>query len=114
MPDMKVLLEIPMPMAEVKEELKNIKKRDGELGVRAGKTEEYLNEFCRMDLMKARDLYEKIEKLKIPRLRDQHIWKIVDVLPKTIDELKVVLQAYTVSVTQENMKKIVKVVDGFA
>ena len=113
MSTLKVLSETPISMAEVKEEINKIKKRDEELGVRSGKTEEYLNEFCMLDLKKARELYEKIEKLNIPRLRDQHIWKIIDLMPTNVEDLKVILQAYTISVSNENIKKIADVVKEY-
>lgn len=113
MATLKVLSETPISMAEVREELSKIKKRDEELGVRAGKTEDYLNEFCKLDIKKARELYEKVEKLNIPRLRDQHIWKIIDLMPKNVEELKVILQAYTISVSNENVKKIADIVKEY-
>ena len=36
---------------------------------------------------------------------EQGIAKIVDLLPKTTEDLKAILQAYTVTITKENMKK---------
>jgi DNA-directed RNA polymerase subunit F len=63
---------------------------------------------------KAEELKEKIEKLAIPRLKDEHIIKITDLMPANVEVLKVLLQAYTITVTQENLKKIVGVVQEFA
>jgi len=100
-------------MIALKEELAEIKKRDGELSLRGNKTEEYLNEFASLKPKQAEELYKEIEKLAIPRLRDMQINKIIDMMPASIDELKVVMQGYTVPITNENLKKMVEVVAGF-
>ena len=63
---------------------------------------------------KAEELKEKLEKLSIPRLKDEHMIKIIDLMPTNTEVLKVLLQAYTVTVTQENLKKIVGVVQEYA
>lgn len=111
MPDEEIVKEEPLTMVEMREELEEVKKRDKELNLRALKTFEYINQFTNLKSKEAKELYEKIEKLQIPRLRDQQIKKIIDLTPKTVDELKVVLQGYTLSVNNENMKKIVKVIN---
>lgn len=111
MADVNILSEKPMNIFELKEELKKIKKRDEELNFRANKTEEYLTQIP--SFKKSKELYEKIDKLKIPRLREQHINKIIDILPTTVEELKVILQGYTITVNNENLKKIVNTVNSF-
>lgn len=100
-------------MVELKQEVAKIKKRDKELGFRVGKIEEYLNIFVTLSSKQQKELEEKLEKLKIPRLKDTHIKKIADILPVNLEQLKVVLQGYTLTVTQDNMKKIVKVVADY-
>lgn len=108
-----ILSEEPIGMIELKAELKKIKKRDEELSFRLGKMEEYLNIFVELNAKQAAELEGKIENLKVPRLKDIHIKKIVDVLPVNLEQLKVVLQGYTITVTQDNMKKISAVVTEF-
>jgi len=114
MTTMKILSEKPVSMAELKNELENIKKRDKELNFRANKTEDYLNQF--VSVKKVDDVNELIKKLtalNIPRLKEQHISKIVDIMPMTVKDLKVVLQNYIVTVNNENMKKIVDTIKNF-
>ena len=48
---------------------------------------------------------------KIPRLKEIHIKKIVSLLPKTIEGLKLILQGYTITVKDEAVKKILKVLE---
>lgn len=99
-----------MNMAALKEELDTIKKRDKELSFRGTKTEEYVNEFVILKPNQAEELYKKLEKLNIPRLKDIHINKIIDTMPSSMDELKVNMQGYSLPVTNENLKKIIDTV----
>jgi len=109
----KVLSETPITMAELKEDLQNIKERDGELNFRAGKTEDYLNMFVEMDVKKVQELKQKLVDLNIPRFREEHVTKVSDVLPKTLDELKILLSGFTITVDNANMQKIVDVVKDY-
>lgn len=97
-------------MVELKDELATIKKSTKELNFRAMKTLEYLNEF--VTEKKLKELKDKIVKLDIPRLKDEYICKILDTLPRSVDDLKTVLQGYTVTVNNDNMKKVIDVVNS--
>lgn len=101
-----ILKEEPITMAEMKIELERIKERDEELNFRATKTEEYLQQFELPNKKKTEEMIKKIKGLKIPRLKDIHIVKVIDLMPDSIEEIKGILQAYPITVTQENMKKI--------
>jgi DNA-directed RNA polymerase subunit F len=109
----KILNESPLSAAEVKDELKQIRERDGELNFRATKTEDYLNQLVTLGPKKVKELKKKLEDLKITRLREQHIAKIMDVLPTTEKDVKVLVQGYAITVTKENMKKIADTVKEF-
>ena len=91
--------------------IQQIKKRDKELNFRSQKTEEHLASAAAYK--DAEKLFDKLNKLNISRLREQHIHKIIDVMPATVKDLKVVLQGYTISVSNENMKKIVDTTKSF-
>ena len=105
----KVMQETPITMAELAEELDKIKKRDNELNFRASKTEDYLNQ-SGIDKKKSKQLYKKIDELQIPRLKDVHIIKIVDLMPDDVESVKSILSGYTLTVTQDNIKKIAALV----
>ena len=111
MGDMQIISETPINMYQLKKELEKIKKRDGELNFRANRTEEYLNQIA--ELKNADNLFDKLMKLNIPRLKEQHVHKIIDVMPTTLNELKVILQSYTVTVNNDSMKKIVDTLNEF-
>ena len=111
MTDVQIISENPMNIYQLKKELDRIKKRDNELNFRANKTEEYLNQIA--TLKNADELFDRIMKLNIPRLKEQHTHKIVDITPTTLNDLKAILQAYTVTINNESMKKIVDTINEF-
>ncbi len=109
-----IIEESPVTMSELKEELKNIKKRDEELNFRAERTEEYLQQFTILKQKDAKELFKKIEKLDVPRMKADYIVKLVDIMPASPDEVKLVLQGATMTVTKENLKKIADAIKEFA
>jgi DNA-directed RNA polymerase subunit F len=66
-----------------------------------------------LEYSKAKELFDKLNKLNVPRLKENHIVKLVDLLPITVDDVKLVLQGYTITVNQENIKKIAKTIEEF-
>ncbi len=102
-----IVSEEPLLMAELKSELDKIKKRDEEPNFRVAKTEEYLDAFVEQKPTKARELVKKLQDLDIPRLKDIHIYKLVDLMPASVNEAQVILQGYSVAVSQDNLKKVI-------
>ncbi|MBI2656151.1 hypothetical protein HYX03_00240 [Candidatus Woesearchaeota archaeon] len=111
MTGMQLVSENPMNSYQLRKELERIRKRDNELNFRANRTEDYLNQIA--GLKDADKLFDKLVKLNIPRLKEQHIHKIIDITPTTLNDLKVVLQGYTITLNSESMKKIVDAVNEF-
>ena len=106
----KIISQTPMNASELHAEMKRIKGRDKELGFRAQKTLDYLESLNVLDAKKAKELMEKLLKLEVPRLRDMHFQKIIDLMPTKAKDVKTILQGYNIAVTQENCKKIADVV----
>ena len=107
-----ILEEKPVSMVELKKEMEKEKKE--EPNFRVVRTKEYLSQFVVLDIKKAQELREKIEKLKIPRLKEEYIIKILDILPTRVEDLKSILQAYTITITNDNIKRIVETVKPYA
>ncbi|TAL52097.1 MAG: hypothetical protein EPN86_05465 [Nanoarchaeota archaeon] len=105
-----VISETPMNLAELKEQIEKIKKRDGEVNVRIGRTEEYVNAFMPLAPKKGKELYDKLVALNIPRMKDQYYHKIVDILPTNMNTLKAVLRSYPITVSNDNVKKMLDTV----
>lgn len=111
MSDMEIISETPINIYILKKEIDMVKKRDKELDFRAAKTEEYLNNTGAYD--NAEQLFDKIMKLNIPRLKENQIHKIIDIMPPAVKDLKVVLQAYPITISNEGMKKIAETISEF-
>ena len=113
MTEIKVIEERPISMAELKEELKEIKKRDEELGFRTAKVAEHLDIVKVLKPKDAEEIFNKIEKLNIPRFKDMHIHKIIDLMPGSMVELKNITTGYALTVTNDNLEKILAVISEY-
>lgn len=109
----KIISEKPITIVELKEELERIKKRDKELNFRANKTDEYLNQFAKIKPKDVKEIAKKIEALKITRLKEDHIVKIIDLMPSAAEDLKSILQSYSLALSNDNLNKIVDIVKEF-
>jgi DNA-directed RNA polymerase subunit F len=110
MPDLKIISETPLSMVDAADKLKAIKKRETEIGNRATKSFEYLTAFVHVDKKKADDLASKIVALNIPRLRDRHIVKIIDMMPQDLDGLKIIFTGDNITIKPEDLKRILDVI----
>lgn len=102
----KVLSESPTNASDVKKVLEDIKDKDKELGFRAQRALDHLESIGTLSAKKAKELENALAKLEIPRMKEQHIHKLIDVLPKTPEDVKLILQGYALTVTNDNCKKI--------
>ena len=103
----------PVSLAELADHMEMITDRDEELNFRAGKTEEYVNEFAELDKDEFDELFDEINDLDVPRLKDKHIIKIIDFLPKTVKDLEVILEGYPLTLSDEDKEDIVETVTDY-
>lgn len=103
-----VISETAVDMYEVKQALKAVEKETEELGFRSQKTMEYLNEVAKLSLKDAKELRDGIAALEIPRLKEDHIAKIVDVLPVDLNDLKQLVSSFNITVKDDSLKQIVE------
>ena len=108
--DIEIIEEKPLSMAESRARIDEIKKRDKELNFRANNVKGYLDEFSNIDIKKAKDMSNKINELGIGRLKDKHIAKILDVMPKNIDQLKAIFSGENLTLKAEDLEKILEVI----
>lgn len=108
-----VLNENPLTLVELKDKLTNLKKRDKELSERGNKTKEYLDMFTSLTPKKVEVLKKKLNDLNVSRLKARHVAMIINVLPEDIDSLRTVFSGETITVKQEDLKRIVDVVNDY-
>jgi len=112
MGDTQLVSEVSICANELKKYLGKIKDRDKELDFRASKTEKYISQISTTE--KSEQLFKKLLELGIPRLKESQIHKIIDVMPLSQRDLKVVLQGYSLTLSNDASKKIIDVVKEFA
>ena len=99
----------PVSVVEVREFLSKLKGSE-ELNFRASRTEEYASQVSKLSLEKSKSLISDVEKLGVPRLKREAVIKIVDTLPSTEDDVKLVLQSFGTPISKEHVKAIADVV----
>lgn len=108
-----VLEKTAMSVVEVKEALKKIQKRDEELNFRSNRTLEYVNEVAQIKPKEAKEMVKKIKELEVPRLKDEFIKKIVDIMPRSEKSMQSLITDQSMTVSKENVKKIAAIVAEF-
>ena len=110
----KFIEEQPVSLVEVRNILHDAEKRYEELNYRSGKAKDFLDNFnIELTIKKKEELSKKLIDLNLTRLKDIHITKIIDFLPKNVDDLKIIMQAYPVSFPKKDQDAILGVVKDF-
>ncbi len=104
MVDLKVLNERSLSISEVRDILNNKDKK--ELSARGVKTLSYIDGIIQCKDKKAVEMTEKLSKLDITRLKERHIKKIVDIMPKDLDTLRTIFSGENITLKQEDLQKI--------
>lgn len=104
------MAEKPLSLADLQELLQQIEKRDQQLNFLSMKAREYLTAFVQTSPQRRQALARKLAELQLTRLKEEHIAKIVDFLPSTAQELKVVLQSYPLTLPKKDQESIVQTV----
>jgi len=102
----KILDEEYVTKAEIKEIL--AKRKDLELEQKLAK--EHAGNYKKIKVDKALKLKEDLKNLGNIKLKDDLIVKIIDILPASIDELKVVLQISLIPFSDEEIEKVFELV----
>ena len=113
MPSPGFIEEKPLSLVDVKASLQSIEKRDEELNYLSNKAKDHLDHFVILSPDKKEELSKKLSDLNLTRLKEEHICKFVDFLPKDTEELKVILQSYPLSLSKKDQETIVNAVKDF-
>jgi DNA-directed RNA polymerase subunit F len=95
----------PVSMAEALEYVKD-SEEGSETDVKG-----FIKKFVKITSAKAKDLRAKIEELDLMKVKEEHLVKIIDLLPETPDELNKIF--VEVSLDEEESKKILDIVKEF-
>lgn len=92
---------------EAKKILMKIEK-ERELGYEQKNALEHLRKFCKIPESKAEKIVNELR--KIEKLKDRHIVNILNFLPENLDDLRIIFANERVVLTEDDKKKILKIV----
>jgi DNA-directed RNA polymerase subunit F len=110
--DVNILEERPITMIEMREKLKEIEKRDKELNFRSNKTKNYLDTLTQVKEKEVEKTRKAILDLGLPRLKDRHLVKLLDILPEDLDSLKILFAGENLTLGEEDLQKLLKAVQA--
>lgn len=113
MPAPQFIEQTPLSLPKIKEIIQQVEKRDKELSFFSARVKEYVREFVTISPDKNEKIYKKLQGLGLTRLKEEHIAKIIDFLPRDVNELKVALSAYPLSLPKKDQDAIVEAVAEF-
>lgn len=94
----------PLCMIEVAEYIE--KTEDGGANVQS-----FIKKFSKLKLSEAKKLREKIEEMKLLKMKDWHIAKILDILPEDEESLNKIFTE--ISLDEDESKKILELLKEF-
>lgn len=106
---LEILEEQFIPIAKVKELLKDSEEKTYEQKLAF----EHAKKFSKIKIEKARELFKELKGLDLRRLKDKEIVKIIDILPKNIDELKSLFAGSSIPLKKEEVEKIFEIVKKY-
>ncbi len=107
---MKIISKRPVCLGEVKEILG---KKEKEENKRIEAIREYLNNFLKITPENATKLKEEIKNLNIIKIDEEHIVKIVDIMPSDADDVRKIFFGTPIILTQDEIQKILEVVNKY-
>ncbi len=94
-----------VPLSFVKKELAKIK----ELNYEQKLAKEYVSKFSKLNWGDTQKLMKELETADIPRLKEKNIIKLIDIMPETADELKALMVKETITLSKDNIQKILEI-----
>ncbi len=107
--DYEVIKETFIPIAKVKEILKQVKDKTYEQKL----AYEHVKKFSKINLEKAEKLIKELLELEMRKLKEHQIVKIVDLMPKDVEELKVILEKSQLPFKDDELEKIIEIVKKY-
>jgi DNA-directed RNA polymerase subunit F len=109
--EFEILKEEIVPLSRVKEILS--KKAPKDLTYEQKKALDHAKEFIKLNDNEIKNLMEELKALEIRKLKDKQIIKILDILPKNIEQLKVILTETDLTFKTSELEKIMQVVKKY-
>ncbi len=95
----------PLSLAETKEIVETLETEEEK------EIKGFLKKFIKLDTEKAKQLRKELEGLEIMRMKDEHIVKIIDLLPEDVSDTNKIFTE--VSLEENEINKILEVVKKY-
>jgi len=102
----------PVSLAEVKNILKKVSKEREEMLYEQKIALEHAQRFAKLPLKKTQDMIKELEKLDF--LQEKHVYKVADILPKTVDDVKTLFAKERLTIGENEIKKILDIVEKYS
>ena len=102
----------PVSLAEVKNILKKVSKEREEMLYEQKIALEHAQRFAKLSVKKTEDMIKELQ--KIEPLLEIHAYKIANILPKTVDDVKTVFAKERLSIGEKDIKKILDIVAKYS
>lgn len=104
-----IITKEPLSLNEVSELLSDLEK-NGELSPNQQKIKDFTSKFNKLNKEKTVSLIEELKKAEVPRLTEDTIIEIVNIMPQNETELKTVLMRNRLTISKENSDKILSII----
>jgi DNA-directed RNA polymerase subunit F len=101
----------PVSLAEVKNILKKIEKEREELIYEQRIALEHVQHFAKLPANKTKELIKAL--MGIEGIKEQHAYKIADILPQTEDDVKTIFAKERISLKDADIKKLLEIVRSY-
>ncbi len=98
-------------LAEVKNILKKIEKERPELTYEQRISLDHANKFAHLPLKKIQDLIKELQTLEF--IEEKHAYKLADILPTQVDDVKAVFAKERFTLGEGEIKKIIEIVNKY-
>jgi DNA-directed RNA polymerase subunit F len=112
MPELKIIESEMLTLSKLNELVKPANKKD-EINPIRQKIMDHTAKFSKLNKDKETKLVEELKALDIPRMTEEHIVTIVNILPKNINELKIVFAGTKTTIAIENLEKIKQLIGKY-
>ena len=100
-----------LPISEVKNILKKIEKERKELTYEQRIALEHANKFAKLPSQKTKDLIKDLNKLDF--IEETHVYKLVDLIPKTNEDIKTIFAKERINLNDEKINKILTIINNY-
>lgn len=101
----------PASLSEVKKILTKLSKEREELLYEQRIALEHAQKFVKLPLGKTNDLINELKSLDY--IEESHVFKIVNILPKTLEDVKTIFAKERITLSQEQIQKILGIISKY-